>query len=150
LTFDFGLGACKLALRSRDDGARSLEFDPMVRRVDPKQRFVDREESTGHQPGRNPDHFARNLRDEIALGARNHRTLRLHRKLHLARLHFDHGNERRIREGRARLDTGLGRFDDDHDERGRCDDRQRCECFHSGIHLATPGVLLTARSPATT
>ena len=51
LAFDFGLGARKLALGSRDDGARGLEFDPMVRWVDPKQRIAFLEKSAGHQPG---------------------------------------------------------------------------------------------------
>ena len=51
LAFDFGLSARKLALGSRHNGARGLEFDPMVRWIDPKQRIAFLEKSAGYQPG---------------------------------------------------------------------------------------------------
>jgi hypothetical protein len=102
------------ALGASEAGARSFDGGTIVGGVDADERIALLEESSGNEGRRDPDDLAGDLRNQLALGARNHGPLSLDGETHWLEAQGHHANERS--GDRGRLCLGL-----------RCTCEQQCD-----------------------
>ena len=128
--------ALQLTLGPRQVGARELEGDPVVERVDAHQGVVRLEESAGGEGRGHPNDGARHLGDEIALGARRDGAVGGDPELDRLWRDVDDADQPRQRLGRVGLDVRARGHQGDGAEHAGDHDRDGQQELETAFHGA--------------
>jgi hypothetical protein len=151
LALEDGAGERQVALRPRQGGLGALERDVVVARIDAGEHVILCEQATRCEIGGDPHDAARDLADELALGARLHGALGANREPHRVggcALYLD---QRRHRRRATRLGSRLvdhhrqrdGAGEGEHGDRGNdlgadsheADSRLAPDAAHASIRV---------------